>query len=287
MLWMGSTNRPEMLDRALIRPGRMEHMIKVDAPDAPGRREIFLYYANKVRHGPIDIDRLVAGTQGITPAAIQSAIQRGAPRLANAAGHTEISEMDVLTAIMEGVAGIPNPISDMPEKQRWQLAVHEASHCVTSYHLSPSKKIAFVSIVRRGIGFGFMLPMDKEATYTYPMANIIADIRVSLAGDIGTKVVLGERWVGGAGDYKHVRERIAYLDWHGVFGGISQEYGTPSTAAAERIDDWIKEQVDATEELLTVHKPEIEALGRVLLEKSELSGDEATQIIEGAQHAQT
>src|SRR3990167_2459103 len=285
VLWMGSTNRPEMLDRALIRPGRMEHMIKVDPPDAHGRKEIFQYYANKVLHDELDIDRLVSGTQGITPAAIQSAIQRGAPRLANAAGHTEISEMDVLTAIMEGVAGIPNPITDMPEKQRWQLAVHEASHCVASYHLSPGKTIAFVSIIRRGIGFGFMLPMDKEATYTYPMANIIADIRVSLAGDIGTKVILCERWVGGAGDFKHVRERINYLDWHGVFGGISQAYGEPSAPASERIDTWMEEQIDAIESLLSAHKIEIEALAHALMKKSELSVEEATQIIEGAGHA--
>ena len=287
VLWMGSTNRPEMLDRALTRPGRMEHMIKVDPPDAPGRREIFSYYLNKVRHDDVDTERLVSGTQGVTPAAIQSAIQRGAPRLANAVGRSKVSEMDILTALMEGVAGIPNPISDMPEKQRWQLAVHEASHCVASNHLSPSKTIAFVSIIRRGIGFGFMLPIDKEATYTYPMANIVADIRVSLAGDIGTKVVLGERWVGGAADFKHVRERVAYLSWHGVFGGISQDYGRPSQDEAERIDTWLKEQMDATEDLLREHKPEIEALARALMEKSELSGEEATQIIEGAQHAQT
>ena len=285
MLWMGSTNRPEMLDRALIRPGRMEHMIKVDPPDAHGRKEIFQYYANKVLHDELDIDRLVSGTQGITPAAIQSAIQRGAPRLANAAKRSSVSEMDILTALMEGVAGIPNPITDMPEKQRWQLAVHEASHCVASYHLSPGKTIAFVSIIRRGIGFGFMLPMDKEATYTYPMANIIADIRVSLAGDIGTKVILGERWVGGAGDFKHVRERINYLDWHGVFGGISQAYGEPSAPASERIDTWMEEQIDAIESLLSAHKIEIEALAHALMKKSELSGEEATQIIEGAGHA--
>jgi len=285
VLWMGSTNRPEMLDKALIRPGRMEHMIKVDPPDAHGRKEIFQYYANKVLHDELDIDRLVSGTQGITPAAIQSAIQRGAPRLANAAKRSSVSEMDILTALMEGVAGIPNPITDMPEKQRWQLAVHEASHCVASYHLSPGKTIAFVSIIRRGIGFGFMLPMDKEATYTYPMANIIADIRVSLAGDIGTKVILGERWVGGAGDFKHVRERINYLDWHGVFGGISQAYGEPSAPASERIDTWMEEQIDAIESLLSAHKIEIEALAHALMKKSELSGEEATQIIEGAGHA--
>ena len=285
VLWMGSTNRPEMLDKALIRPGRMEHMIKVDPPDAYGRKEIFQYYANKVLHDELDIDRLVSGTQGITPAAIQSAIQRGAPRLANAAKRSSVSEMDILTALMEGVAGIPNPITDMPEKQRWQLAVHEASHCVASYHLSPGKTIAFVSIIRRGIGFGFMLPMDKEATYTYPMANIIADIRVSLAGDIGTKVILGERWVGGAGDFKHVRERINYLDWHGVFGGISQAYGEPSAPASERIDTWMEEQIDAIESLLSAHKIEIEALAHALMKKSELSGEEATQIIEGAGHA--
>ena len=283
VLWMGSTNMPERLDPALIRPGRMEHMIKVDPPDGPGRKEIFVYYAAKVKHEDLDIDRLVSGTQGLTPAAIQSATQRGAPRLANAAGRSKISEMDILTALMEGVAGIPNPITDMPEKQRWQLAVHEASHCVASYHLSPSKTIAFVSIIRRGIGFGFMLPIDKEATYTFPMANIVADIRVSLAGDIGTKVVLGERWVGGAADFRHVRERIAYLSWHGVFGGISQEYGKPSQGESERIDKWLKEQMGATEDLLAAHQPEIEALATALVEKSELSGEEATKIIQKAE----
>jgi len=279
VFWTGGTNRPEVLDKALTRPGRMEHLIAVDPPDGPGRREIFSYYLDKVQHDPVDVDILVSQTQGITPAAIQSAIMRSSPRIALTENRDRITRLDISRALIEQTMGIANPIGDLPKDQRWQICVHEASHACASWILRKDHHIAFVSAVRRGAALGFMLPVQKESTYAVPLASMIADIRVSLAGDIGTKIILGQRWTGAASDLEHVRQRVLYLAWHGVFGSIMLGNDLPKSML-EAIDRFMKEQWDATEELLRGNESRIRALAERLMEKEELTGEEATNILE-------
>jgi len=279
VFWTGGTNRPEVLDKALTRPGRMEHLIAVDPPDGPGRHEIFSYYLDKVQHDPVEVNILVSQTQGITPAAIQSAIMRSSPRIALAEGRDHITRLDISRALIEQTMGIANPIGDLPKDQRWQICVHEASHACASWLLRKDHHIAFVSAIRRGAALGFMLPVQKESTYAVPLASMIADIRVSLAGDIGTRIVLGQRWTGAAADLEHVRQRILYLAWHGVFGGIMLG-NDPSKSMLEMIDRFMREQWDATEALLRENEGRVRALAEQLMEKEELTGEEATNVLE-------
>jgi len=218
----------------------------------------------------------------MTPAAMAMAVTRDAVRNARFRDADRVEQRDIEMALMEQVIGMPNPIGDLDPIQKRQIAIHEAGHAVALHHLNPDKHVAFVSIVRRGGALGLMLPVDVKATYTVPLTKLIADIRVSLAGDIAVKVCLGERWTGGATDFQHVRDRVYYLAWHGVFGpvlNISPATGELPKDVLERITIWLVEQRDETYRLLTTHKKEIEALADALVEKQDLTGEEVLRII--------
>jgi ATP-dependent Zn protease len=283
ILFVGATNRPDVLDPALIRPGRLDRKIAVDPPDGPGRKDVFEYYLSKVQNRDVDVERLVANTHGATPAAIEMAVTRDAVRIARFADRDYVEQADLEWALIEQVAGLANPIGDLPEEQRRQVCTHEAGHAVAQYHLLKGMKVAFVSAVRRSVGLGFMMPVHLKTTYAMPLKDIVAGIRVSMAGDVATAIVLGERWTGAASDLEHVRQRILYLAWHGVFGGLIMEQGKLTPEMSEPIQRFVNEQWDATKTLLEKHVKQVKALADALMEKSELSGDEAIRIIEEAE----
>lgn len=280
VMFVGGTNRPEVLDPALVRAGRLDRTVRVDPPDGPGRKDIFTYYIGKVKHLDIDIDTLVGSTHGITPASIEVAITRDAVRNARFDNRAQVNQIDIEWALVEQQVGLANEIGDMPEAQRLQVATHEAGHSVASYHLRKDMRLAFVSIVRRGSALGFMLPVSKEGTYAIPLSHIVADIRVSMAGDVATKVVLGERWTGAASDIEHIRNRMEYLAWHGVFGESGTKLHDLAKSSQDVASKFERDQWDETEKLMTKHRDQVEALAAVLMEKGELAGGEATRIIE-------
>ena len=109
---MGSTNRPDVLDRALLRPGRFDQVIKVERPDRMGRREIIQGYVSKIKHDPaqIDIDAIVADTPHTTPAQIMAAITKDAVRRALFRGRDYVIQDDIDQAIQEQLVGMPTPL---------------------------------------------------------------------------------------------------------------------------------------------------------------------------------
>ena len=269
-----------MLDPALTRAGRLEHMIQVDLPDGRGRQEIFDYYVGKVAHEPLDIPSLVTRTHGITPAAIRSAIMRGAPRIAMSEDRGSITQHDIERSLIESQVGLANPIGDMPREQAWQVAVHEAGHAVATWKLRTDQRLGFVSTVRRGSGMlGFMLPVGKESTYSLPLVTIVKAIRVSLAGDVATRVVLGERWTGAGSDLEHVRGYVLFLARHGIFGGMMID-DRPSKTVQDRIDKFMDEQWQETEILMQANQLAVKRLADALVERGELTGAEAVEILE-------
>lgn len=278
----GGTNRKDVLDPALVRPGRLSKTIQVDLPDGPGRRAIFDGYLNRITHGPINLDGIVINTQGATPALIENAVLQDAVRLARFRGADEVEQRDLESALTEQALGLANPIGDLPKEQRWQIAVHEAGHVVAVNHYAPEKRTAFVSIQRRGDSLGLTLPVNLEATYSLPLRRIAADICISLAGDIATEVVLGERWSGASADIEHIRQRINGLIYHGVFGGIPLSYKDVPPELYKKAGEWLEEQQDKVEAVLIKKKSQVEAIANALLEKDELSSQEIEAILEAS-----
>jgi cell division protease FtsH len=289
VLFMGSTNRPEVLDAALLRPGRFDQKIEVNVPDKTGRRDIVKGYLSKVRcDDTINLEAIVEDTPRATPAQIAAAITKDAVRIALFDGRGAIGQRDVDQALQEQAMGIEQPIEEMDPEQRRQLAYHEAGHAVAQHYLVPEQRIVRVSIVRRGGALGYVQHVDRSEVYAAPVRRFAASIMVGLAGHVATKLHMGEYWTGAAGglgsDFSHIRSDIWRLYSYGYFGppvrGIenSQGMGIPPAADAliERFWRTLEEQVEA---LLVHHADEVEALAQRLLERADLSHAEVLELL--------
>src|SRR5215208_5499451 len=219
ILFMGSTNRPDVLDPALTRPGRFDRTVVVNKPDRGGRREMVKYYLNKIKTDEtVDVEAIVSDTSWATPARIMSAITKDAVRLALFDGRERVAQHDIELAFQEQAMGLENPIEEMEEDQRRQVAYHEAGHAVVQYYLRPDQRIVRVSIVRRSEALGYVLPVPNYDIYALPLRTFVADILVSMAGHVATKLFLGEYWTGATGDFQNVRARLWQLAHYGYFG---------------------------------------------------------------------
>lgn len=282
VLTIGATNRFDALDRALVRPGRIDKIIRVDSPDRISRQKIIAGYLGKVRHDDsIVVDELVEDTGGVTPAQIASAIQRSAPRHAINDKRDYITIQDIEAAFQEDLVGLRNPISDFDPEQERQVAVHEAGHAIASYVLRPERRITHVSIVRRGSGvLGYVRDVEQKEIYAIPLKRLAANIMVSIAGHLATEMILGEPWSGADSDFNHVRFYMERLRDLGEFGGIPFEPGWTSTRIKERADNWLKEAIQGTRKVLEENRGLLLKVADELVEHKELSRADFYKIVE-------
>lgn len=283
--FVGGTNRPEVLDAALLRPGRLDRQIQVDPPDGPGRRAIFEGYLSRVRHAEIELERIIINTNGLTPAAIEMAVKRDAVRNARFRNAKLVEQRDLELALIEQVIGLANPIGDLPVRQKQQIAYHESGHIVALDRYAPDKRTSFASIQRRGSSLGLMLPVDLESKYTYTIKSIVADIYVDLAGDVASEIMMGERWAGGMGDYRHVRNRVQYMIMNGEFGGppMNPDISQIPAEYYQKAERWLEEQRrDVVMPFIKERTKQVQEIAAALLEKEELSSEEISAILEAS-----
>lgn len=285
VLFMGSTNRPDVLDPALLRPGRFDTKIQVDPPDKAGRREIIKGYLRRVKHDEtVNIEAIVEDTPRATPAQIAAGITKDAVRLALFAGRDRISQRDIDDALQEQALGIEQPIEEWDPVQRRAIAYHEAGHAVAQHYLIPDRRIVRLTIVRRGGALGYMLPVNRVEIYGEPLRRIAADIMVYMAGHVAVKIHMGEYWTGAWGDNSGIRWNIWKLYSLGYFGPpvLGWENGASNGIpghAVPLIDRFWRLLEDQTETFLRQHEAEMEALTEALLKKGSLSHEEVMQFL--------
>ncbi len=286
ILFMGSTNRPDVLDPALTRPGRFDRTVVVDKPDRMGRREIIKYYLGKIKYDEtVDIEAIVSDTAWATPAKIMSAITKDAVRLALFDDRERVSQQDIELAFQEQAMGLENPIEEMEEDQRRQVAYHEAGHAIVQYYFSPEERIVRVSIVRRSDALGYVLHVPNYDVHGYPLRKIVSHILVAMAGHVATKLFLGEYWTGAGSDFRQVRNNLSELAHYGYFGPplvMDQNAGYGSKEKSDTIDAFWRKLEDKTAQLLLEHSAEVHAVARALLEKGDMTGRECIEIIRSA-----
>ena len=285
ILFMGSTNRPDVLDPALTRPGRFDRTVVVNKPDRGGRRAIVTYYLNKIRTDEtIDIDAIVSDTAWATPARIMSAITKDAVRLALFDDRDRVAQHDIELAFQEQAMGLENPIEEMEEDQRRQVAYHEAGHAIVQYYLRPDERIVRVSIVRRSEALGYVLPVPNYDIYALPLRTFVADILVSMAGHVATKLFLGEYWTGATSDFQNVRGRLWQLAHYGYFGpplNIDQ-VGAQGKDKMEVVEKFWKKLEEQTEKILAKYSAEVHAVAQALLDRNDLTGKQCIEVIKAA-----
>lgn len=287
VLTIGATNLVEVLDPALLRPGRFDRKIVVDLPDADGRREILEYYLAKVKHEPMDMDRLVFDTIGYTPVTIKYVINE-AVVVAHFDGRNSITYRDFTLARETHEWGLRQPIKGMSQEERRRIAYHEAGHCYAQLKLLPRQRMTKVTIIRHGQALGLSATKPLEEMYTHTREEMLAEIQSSLASRAAEEIFLGTALTGVTSDLEQAtRMAAACIGWFGMNGSLYSTRafgdGAPDPVMKREIDKMLKDQYKKVKLLLEGNKEAVSAIAEGLLDKNELEEDEIKEIVARAE----
>jgi cell division protease FtsH len=303
---MAATNRPEVLDPALLRPGRFDRQILVDKPDVKGREAILRIHAKGVRMSPdIDLRVVAARTAGFAGADLANLVNEAA-LLAARFDKPVVDMGDLESAIDRLIAGLEKK-RVMSAKEREIVAYHESGHAIVATVVPGLDPVHKLSIVQRGFGaLGYTMQLPLEDRYLVTRADLLGQLAVLLGGRTAEEIALGEISTGAQNDLQRAtdiaRAMVTEFGMSDALGAVNYEgqkrsrfldlpampeRGVYAEVTAEKIDGEIKrlltEAHDKAREILTSHRDKLESVARRLLEIEVMEGDELRQIM--ASHA--
>lgn len=294
---MAATNRGEILDRALMRPGRFDRQIYVELPTLNERKAIFTVHTKNLKlGGDIDLDTLAAHTPGFSGADIAN-ICNEAALIAARADKEAIHMSDFYAATDRVIGGLEKKSRIISAQEKEIIAYHEAGHATVSWYLKHADPLLKVSIIPRGKSLGSAWYLPKE-NVIYTTAQLTDRICAALGGRAAEAVVFGEISSGALDDLEKVTKQayamVAYYGLDDEIGNISfydstgsneQMFHKPySEATAQRIDEEVQKLIEAayerTKGILIEHRREMEELARQLLQKEVVYKKDLEQIFD-------
>ena len=290
---LGATNRPEVLDPALLRPGRFDRRIAVQPPDRKGRVEILRIHTRSVPLAPdVDLDRIAASTPGATGADLALIVNEAA-LFAARRDHAAVEQRDFTDAIEKIVLGAERQVV-MTDADRERTAYHESGHALVGMLTPGADPVRKVSIIPRGQALGVTLATPESDRYSYRQDELLAKIKVALGGRAAEKVVFGDLTTGAESDIQNLtqiaRSMVGRWGMSDAIGAIAVTDGredrvllpgaSPASAPTQQlVDEEVRRIVDGAEhevtELLERERGRLEALARALLERETLDQPEA------------
>ncbi len=273
VLTIGATNRIGALDPAMLRPGRFDKKVRVDAPDMEGRREIIEYYLSKMSHDEtMDPLILASETQNYTPADIKYLLNE-ALRYALFDGRTYITYEDFRRAQPEHEIGLRSPIKSLSNKDKYRLAAHEAGHAIAIRLFTPAFRISRITIIRQGGALGHVSsqPATESFDYLQTFDYLLNRLKVSVAGRAAEYEFCGEdqRSLSVYGDFPAARYYLNQMAAAGMFGalGISQPEAQDVAKMKEEV---MLMALSETRMALRLHREMGDALIDLLMKENEL-----------------
>ncbi len=283
---IGATNRPDVLDPALVRPGRLDRRLNVYEPDGDGRRDIIQFYLRQKAHEVgIPVDLMVADSIGWTPIEIKTVINE-ALIVAHDNGREQLSYKDWLSARDARVLGIKQPIMSMSAHDKRTIAYHEAGHAIASHYLNQDDRIQKASIIRMGDAYGVVMPTPKVERHQVHAQEIENDIMVSLGSRAVEELILGTKTANASSDLRNATNRaLAYVGSWGM--GSTLVAFPPSAAGAPpqvlALADRLLEQLyEETKRLIREKEYAVHAVAGALIQRGELIGPELDEIFDAA-----
>ena len=300
---MAATNRPEILDSALLRPGRFDRHVLVDRPDIVGREEILKIHTRNIKLSPeTDLRVIASRTPGFVGADLANIVNEAA--LLAARKNKEAVEMaDIEEAIDRVVAGLEKKRRLMSKKEKEIVAFHESGHAIVASLLPNSDPVHRISIIPRGISaLGYTLQLPTEDRYLMTKSELLNRLAVLLGGRVAEEIVLGEISTGAHNDLQRatdiatsmvkeygMSERLGYV----TFEKEKRPFFVPSSLVSSReysedtakqIDEEVKKIVDEAyhrvKEILTATRDKLEELARLLLEKEVVEEGDLKKILQ-------
>jgi cell division protease FtsH len=287
---IGATNRPEVLDPALTRPGRLDRMLEVYAPDAQGRRDIIRHYLSQKAHDPdIDVEMMVADSIGWTPIAIKTTINEALIQ-AHDDGRDRLTYKDWLAAADQRSLGLKQPIREMLAEDTRAIAYHEAGHAVAARYLQPENRLLKATIIRSGDALGVVQRSEREERHTRHARQIETDIMVSLGSRAVEEVILETKMAGASSDLANAT-RLAMIYCADLGMGTSLLVVPTMTSAgyplpvARMADSLLDLLMAETKRLIQEKEYAVHAVANALMERGELIGAELEAVFEAADAA--
>lgn len=273
ILIIGATNRVDMLDSALLRPGRFDRLVKVDLPDKKGRLHILkLHTRNKPLAADVSIDALAKDTFGFSGAQLES-VTNEAAILAMRDASENITSSHFRSAIEKVMMG--EKLDRLPSKEeKHRIAVHESGHALIG-ELSLPNSVASVNVASRSNALGYVRQTQENDMYLYTCDYLKSRIAVALAGILAEELIFGNRSTGGSSDFKHASDMAKQIIYSGMSDlGIISVEDIPRDQLYSAITLILREVENDTRELLSKHKRVLKQVVELLLDKETISGDE-------------
>ena len=308
VILMAATNRPEILDPALLRPGRFDRTVTVDRPDVRGREAILKIHAREVKLAEdVELEKLAMRTPGFAGADLANVINEAA--LLAARREKQAITMDELEeAIERAVGGLERKSRVLGEKERRIVAYHEAGHAIVGEVMPRANSVQKISIVSRGVAaLGYTLNMPTEDRYLMTKDEILDNIGAVLGGRAAEEVVFDEVSTGATNDLQQATQMAeSMVKEYGMSERIGlvarreernqQFLGMPGTErhyseeTAREIDEEISRIINAcharAREILGDKRETLDELAAILLEKEVMDGDELRKLLKKAENSQ-
>jgi cell division protease FtsH len=304
IILIAATNRPDILDPALLRPGRFDRQIVVDRPDRRGRKKILeVHTRGKPLAKQIDLDALAGQTPGFTGADLANLINEAALLTARS-GKREITMTELEEGIMRVIAGPEKKTRVMSEKERLVTAFHELGHAIVGHVLPNCDPVHKVSIISRGQALGYTISLPSEDKFLTTRAELADTMAMTLGGRAAEEIVFGEITTGASNDLEKVTEtakgmvmRYGMSERLGprVFGHdrsqpfLGREFSAEpdySDEIAREIDDEIRRIVEeahqTAKDILVEHREQLDRISNILLERETIDAEEFEKLLEGA-----
>ncbi len=301
VILLAATNRPEMLDPALLRPGRFDRHIVLPTPDLQDRRAILRVHTRDVKLSEdVDLDKLAAMTPGFVGADLANLVNE-ATLLAARRNKDDVGMGDFQDSIERVVAGLEKRSRLMNEREKGIVAHHEAGHALLACVLPGADPVRKVSMIPRGIAaLGYTMQMPTEDRYLLTKGELLDRMTVMLGGRSAEEVVFGEISTGAQNDLRHAtelaREMVTEFGMSEELGPLSYSAGEGRFPSAEiqlsrpwserttrQIDGAIRSLLDSAHdrarELLAMHKDALKALASALRDKEAIEENELGQIL--------
>ena len=290
---LGATNRPEVLDPALLRPGRFDRRVSVSPPDRAGREAILRVHTRGVPLSPdVDLGRIAATTPGMVGADLANLVNEAA-LLAARRGHQTVEESDFTDALERIVLGAERQVLMSPEDKR-RTAYHEGGHAIVGMLTEGADPVRKVSIIPRGLALGVTFSAPESDRYNYREPEVYAKIKVALGGRAAEEVVYGETSTGAESDIQQLTEiarqmvgRWGMSDAIGPVAVIPRDGAGPllpgvsevSPDTQKLVDEEVRRIVEDSHrevvELLQQNRSRLDSLVHALLEHETLDEDDA------------
>ncbi|MGI8902962.1 MAG: ATP-dependent zinc metalloprotease FtsH [Solirubrobacteraceae bacterium] len=303
IILIAATNRPDILDPALLRPGRFDRQIVVDRPDRLGRKKILeVHTRGKPLAREIDVDVLAGQTPGFTGADLSNLVNEAA-LLAARNGKREIAQDELEEGIMRVIAGPEKKTRVMSDKERKITAYHEMGHAIVGHYLPNSDPVHKISVISRGQALGYTISLPTEDKFLTTRAELLDTMAMTLGGRAAEEIIFGEITTGASNDLEKVTAtakqmvmRFGMSEKLGprVFGHdhgqpfLGREFSSEpdySDEIAREIDDEIRRIVESShvqaQDILGTYRASLEKLSEILIKRETIEKDAFEALLGG------